>query len=307
MRKTKMILASLSLYFAPPALAKWNRGVERFCFYLVICLLLSSPIHGLAFAGQGTTATEYSIGVVPQFTQRRLHATWKPIADELGRRTGFHFKLLSTLTIQEFHKAYGQGQFDFVYVNPYTLVHFQKTQGYVPLVADKRVLRGIIVTAKNSKIKTIADLNGKTLAFPSPNAWAASMLVRGDLEQLHHLRVTPLYVKTHSSMYLHVAKGLNVAGGGVKKTLQKQSETIREQLKVIYTTRASPSHPIAAHPRIPQEIREKVRKTLLAMGSTQEGRKILAGVPIKQIIPVTFKDNYAVIGTWGMEKYWRPL
>jgi phosphonate transport system substrate-binding protein len=249
----------------------------------------------------------YSFGVVPQFEQRKLHAIWKPILDELGRRTGLQFKMASTLTIRDFHKAYSNGVFDFVYVNPYTLVHVHEKQSYVPLVSDKKMLRGIVVVRKDSKIKTVADLNDKTLAFPSPNAWAASMMVRADLEQIHHLRIKPLYVKTHSSMYLHVVQGLTDAGGGVEKTLLKQNAAIRDLLRVIYTTRNSPSHPIAAHPRVATDVQEKVRKALLDMSGTPEGKKMLAGVPVKQLIPVTYDGNYAVIGTWGMDKYWQPL
>lgn len=276
-------------------------------FLIALCL-------GVGFYGSTANTEEkssatstYSFGVVPQFEQRKLHAIWKPILDELGRRTGYHFKLASTLTIRDFHKSYSSGQFDFVYVNPYTLVHLQKVQSYIPLVTDKKVLRGIIVVRKDSKIKTVADLNGNTLAFPSPNAWAASLLVRADLDQIHHVKITPLYVKTHSSMYLHVVQGLTVAGGGVEKTLLRQKDAIRNELKVIYTTRASPSHPIAAHPRVPQDIREKVREALLAMGETPKGKKMLAGIPIKNLIPVTYDGNYAVIGTWGVDKYWQPL
>jgi phosphonate transport system substrate-binding protein len=276
-------------------------------FLAAVCL--SVGFYGLTTNAEekSSAASVYSFGVVPQFEQRKLHAIWKPILDELGRRTGLHFKLASTLTIRDFHKSYRSGQFDFVYVNPYTLVHLHKVQGYIPLVTDKKVLRGIIVARKDSKIKTVADLNGKTLAFPSPNAWAASLLVRADLDQIHHVKITPLYVKTHSSMYLHVAQGLTVAGGGVEKTLLRQKKAIRDELKVIYTTRASPSHPIAAHPRVPQDIRGKVRKALLAMSETPEGKKMLAGIPIKNLIPVTYEGNYAVIGTWGVDKYWQPL
>ena len=31
------------------------------------------------------------------------------------------------------------------------------------------------------------DLNGKTVAFPSPNALGASLLMRADLERLHKI------------------------------------------------------------------------------------------------------------------------
>lgn len=271
---------------------------------LAMVLAVHRPAWGVDQPAASAVA-EYTISAVPQFEQRKLYAIWKPIVDELARRTGLRLKLVSTLTIQDFHRAYGEGQFDFAYVNPYNILYFHDTQGYIPLVADKAPLRGILVVQKDSSIKTVADLDGQTVAFPSPNAVGASLLIRAELERVYRVRVTPLYVTTHSSVYFHVAKGLTVAGGGVEKTLQEQPEVIKAQLRVIFTTRPCPSHPVAAHPRVPPEVREKVRAALLAMGETPEGKEMLAKVPISQAIPVTY-DDYAIMSTWGLEKYWRP-
>lgn len=257
---------------------------------------------------QAFAATEnsYTFGVVPQFEQRKLYAIWKPIIDDLEKRTGLKFNLVTTLKIQDFEKAFGRGEFDFVYVNPYHVVQLHDTQAYIPLVADKTPLRGILVVRKEGPIKTPSDLNGKNVAFPSPNALGASLLVRADLDQIHHVKIEPMYVTTHSSVYLHVAKGLAAAGGGVEKTLQEQDESIRSQLRVIFTSRSCPSHPVAAHPRVPKADRDKVRKALLDMSETAEGRKMLQNVPVRQFIPVNYGD-YAVMRNWGLEKYWQPV
>ena len=248
----------------------------------------------------------YSFGVVPQFEQRKLYAAWKPIVDDLEKRTGLHFNLVTTLKIQDFEKAFARGEFDFVYVNPYHVIRVREAQGYIPLVADKVPLRGIIVVRKDGPIRTPADLDGKAVAFPSPNALGASLLVRSDLDQVHHVRVTPLYVKTHSSVYLHVAKNLVAAGGGVEKTLQEQDESLQAQLRVIYTTRSCPSHPIVAHPRVAPQVRNQVRKALLAMGETPEGKEMLLKVPVTQFIPVSY-DDYSIMRGWGLDKYWQTI
>ena len=168
---------------------------------------------------------------------------------------------------------------------------------------DKAPLRGILVVRKDSPIRKPSELDGKVVAFPSPNALGASLMMRADLERLHHAVVKPLYVKTHSSVYLHVVKGLAEAGGGVEKTLQEQDPLVREALRIIYTTRPMPSHPVAAHPRVPKEDREKVRRALLEFGETDEGRELLSKVPIKQIMP-TSMDDYKVMLGWGLESYW---
>ncbi|MEW6602463.1 MAG: phosphate/phosphite/phosphonate ABC transporter substrate-binding protein [Nitrospirota bacterium] len=275
-------------------------------------LLLIFSIESLMFlSGTGRHAAHaeekaYTIGVVPQFEQRKLYAIWKPIVEDLEQRTGIKFNLNSTLTIEAFEKAIERGDFDFVYMNPYHIVQVHARQGYIPLVADRVALRGIIVVQKDSAIQSPAELNDELVAFPSPNAIGATLLPKSDLGQLFQTTVEPLYVKTHSSVYLHVVKGLAAAGGGVEKTLQEQSEEIRNALRIIYTTRSFTSHPVAAHPRVPAEIREKVRTAFLSMNDSPEAMAMLRDVPVERFIPVTY-DDYAVMSSWGLEKYWQPV
>ena len=276
-------------------------------FVVVLAGLWMTVAAQASASGRETPAAPvYSFGVVPQFEQRKLYSTWKPIVDDLEKRTGLRFNLVTTLRIQDFEKAFSQGEFDFVYVNPYHVVQLHDTQAYVPLAADQIPLRGILVVRRDGPIKTPAKLDGKTVAFPSANALGSSLMVRSDLDQIHHVKVEPLYVKTHSSVYLHVAKDLAAAGGGVEKTLQEQDDALRSQLQVIYTTRPCPSHPIAAHPRVPPAVREEVRKALFAMGESREGKDLLRKVPIRQLVPVSYGD-YAVMLGWGLDRYWQAL
>lgn len=265
--------------------------VYAFTAYFPVSATAASPDH---------TAHVYTFGVVPQFEQRKLYAVWNPIITELSRRTGLRFKLVTTLTIENFEKEFATGGFDFVYMNPY---HVLKARHYLPLVADTVPLRGILVVRQDSPLKLLKELEGKEVAFPSPNALGASLLMRADLERLQHVKVKPLYVKTHSSVYLHVVKGLTAAGGGVEKSLSEQAPAIRNALRVIYTTRGLTSHPVSAHTRIQAADREKVRQALLAMDTTTEGRALLAKIPTTRLAPASLAD-YEKMRSWGLQSYW---
>jgi phosphonate transport system substrate-binding protein len=271
----------------------------RLMYTILNCVALCSLVH----AGEGPR--HYSFGVVPQFEQRKLYAIWKPIVEELEKQTGLKLKLTTTLQIQDFEKEYLQGNYDFVYMNPYFMVKGIQAKNYIPLVHDKTPLRGILVVRKDGPIKKIADLKGKTMAFPSPNAIGACLMIRSDLERLYQVTVTPLYVKTHSSVYLHVARDRVPAGGGVQKTLQEQDPLIQESLMVLYTTRPIPSHPIAAHERVPKADRERLQKALFAMGNTEAGRALLSRIPVQALETAT-TEEYAVMEGWGLDRYWDP-
>jgi len=258
------------------------------------------------FAGLASytyAAEPFTIGIVPQYDQRQLFEIWKPIVDELQKRTGLAFRLVSVPTIPAFEKEFLAGSYDFAYMNPYHVLKARKFQGYTPIVRDRAALRGILVVRNDSQITKLSALNGKVVAFPSPNALGASLLMRADLSRLHHVSVVPLYVKTHDSVYLHVVKGLAEAGGGVQKTLDEQDKPIQQSLRILYTTRDLPSHPIVVHPRVPQRDEEKVRNAFLEMAATKEGQKLLLKIPMKQPVS-TSMDDYSRMQEWGLDSFW---
>jgi len=246
---------------------------------------------------------EFTFGVVPQFEQRKLFAIWKPIVDELRRRSGVDIRLTVTLTVPEFEAALDKGTFDLVYANPYHILRVSDSQGYIPLVHDQEPLRGILVVRRDSPVKDVRELAGKTLAVPSPNALGASLLLRAELERLYGLRFAMLNVRTHSSVYLNVLNGLTDAGGGVEKTLSEQDPAIQGGLRILYTTRGMPSHPVAAHPRVNSEIRERVKKALLDMAATPAGAVLLGEVPMSRPVAASL-DDFLPMRKWGLENYW---
>jgi phosphonate transport system substrate-binding protein len=282
----------------------FDRFLNRFrrCKCTLVCVF-GILLLGLASMAAAAAKPVYTLGVVPQFEQRKLFAIWKPIVDELSQRTGLDIRLEVTLTIPEFETALEKGTFDFVYTNPYEILWVSGTQGYVPLVRDQTPVHGILVVRRLSPVKDIHELQGKTLAIPSPNALGASLLLRADLERLYGVHMKMVNVKTHSSVYLHVLNGLTDAGGGVEKTLSEQAPEIQAGLRVLYKTRPMPSHPIAAHPRIPQEIRERVRKALLEMGREPETHALLSKIPMPSPVSAAMAD-YQAMRPWGLDAYW---
>ncbi|MBI5250171.1 MAG: phosphate/phosphite/phosphonate ABC transporter substrate-binding protein [Desulfomonile tiedjei] len=263
---------------------------------LFALVLLARPPHSYP------TET-YSFGVVPQYDQRHLFRIWKPLLDLLQERAGLSFKLATTKRIPEFEKDYEQGCYDFIYLNPYHLLKASESQGYFPIICDRTDLHGILVVRKDSPIEDVKELNGKVVAFPSPNALGASLLMRADLLRIYHLRFSPVYVNSHDSVYLHVVKGLADAGGGVQKTLQEQEEPVQDSLRILYTTRGIPSHPIAVHPRVPKSATDKLISAFVELQATKKGQELLSKIPMNHPVP-TSMDAYSIMKDWGLEPFW---
>jgi phosphonate transport system substrate-binding protein len=268
--------------------------------------LLFASLASVSFLVWSAEDILYQFGVVPQFEQRKLFKIWRPILDELEQRTQLAFNLVGSPKIPVFEQMYIEGDYDFAYMNPYHILKANDTQGYLPLVRDgSRKLKGILVVLKDSPVQNVQGIAGKRVAFPAPNALGASILMRAELAQLHGVSIIPHYVRTHSSVYLHVALGLTSAGGGLLTTLNVQRPEIREKLRVLYKTRSVNPHPISVHPRVPKAHRKRVQQALLEMASSEKGAALLAKIPIRKLVIANMED-YSPMNAWGLEAFYTP-
>jgi len=266
--------------------------------FIIVALLLISP-HVAAKSEQA-----YTIGVVPQFEIRHIRKIWNPILKEIEKHTGIKIKLKGSPTIPDFEKEFTAGTYDFAYMNPYHALVANKNQGYVPIIRDNgRKLFGILAVRADSDIKSVKDLDGKKIAFPAPNALGASLLLRANLKDQHKINFNPVYVKTHSSVYLNVIVKQVTAGGGVQKTLNQQPENIKAGIRVLLRSPEVSPHPLTVHPRVSAADREKVAKALLRIGSHPVGKALLSKIPMKQVGPASLND-YAPLKDMGLERYY---
>lgn len=251
---------------------------------------LHSPQNSKETASKNHDSKYYTFGIVPQFEQRKIFNIWRPIINELEARTNIKLKMVGTAKIPDFARKFLHGKFDFAYMNPYHMMQAVDTQGYIPLVRDGgRTLNGIIVVHKDSKLKTINDLQDLEFAFPSANALGASLLIKAALIK-RKINYKANYVQTHSSVYLHVAKKLYPVGGGVLSTFSAQKDHIKNSLRIIYTSAPVSPHPISAHPRVPKEIRLKIKNALLKMSKSEHFKKYLKKIPIIKMIPAKINE-----------------
>ncbi len=266
-------------------------------------LALAGWFLAVALVPAALAAQEYTFAVVPQFERRKVFAIWQPIIAELEKRSGVGLKLTTTLTVVEYGQHMRKGAYDFVYTNPYYVLKFYPTQGYLPLVRDAKNLRGVVVVRKDSSIRNPDDLQGKTIAVPSLNAFGASLMVQADLANQFQVKVTVKDAKTHTSAYFQAINGLVDAAGGVQKTLQEQESAVQEALRVVYTTGELTSHPVAAHPRVPKAVQEKIRQAFLAMAEDPAMKPLLAKIPMQQVVPTSMAD-YLPAAKLGLDRYW---
>lgn len=241
------------------------------------------------------------VAVVPQLPPTEILKRWSPALQEIGRKTGLCFELQISPTIPTFEQAFLKGTPDLAFMNPYHQVMAKKAQGYLPLLADEKLLTGLLVVQKDSPIHSLKELSGKTIGFPAPNSFAASLLIRGLLEE-QKVAFTPSYVKTHSNVFRGVAIGDLAAGGGVNNTLTREPDGVRLALRVLYETPGFRAHPLSAHPRVSPAVREAVQAAFLALSGDEHGRELLNQIQIPRPALADYQKDYAPLERLGLDR-----
>ena len=239
------------------------------------CLLLL----GLATPAWGQQTLNFA--VVPQQSATQLAEAWTPVLAWLSQSSGLHLQFVTAPDVPSFEQRLAAGEYDLAYMNPYHYTVFSTRPGYQALARAKGDrIKGVLVVQKDSAIKGLADLNGKTLAFPTPAAFAASLLVQAELRG-RGIAFTPKIVNSHNSVYRSVAKGIFPAGGGIPRTLNLLDETVRGDLRVLWETREFTPHAIASRPGLNADVRLRLLNAMREMGVDARGQELLKSIGFK--------------------------
>ncbi|AIW14142.1 phosphate/phosphite/phosphonate ABC transporter substrate-binding protein [Vibrio tubiashii] len=237
-----------------------------------------------------TLADTLTFGVVPQQSASRLAKQWGPLVDTLKEQTGYEITFSTAPNIPEFEKRLSEGEYDLAYMNPYHYTVFSQVSGYraIAKAKDKRI-KGIIVARKSNDYQSLEDLQGQTLAFPSPAAFAATVLTQSDLKNAD-VEFESDYVSSHDSVYLSVAKGFYPAGGGVMRTFNTLPDVVKSQLEPIWITKPYTPHAIAYHPRLRNDQANAIQAALVSLQNTSQGGQQLKSLNIKGFEPASDSD-----------------
>ncbi len=235
-------------------------------------------------------AEALSFGIVPQQSSTKLAAIWTPVLEYLSKKTGLELTFATAKDIPTFEKRLLEGEYDLSYMNPYHFTFFNKQVGYRAMVhrAGKGI-QGLVVVRKDSPIQSLEELQGQKLAFPSPAAFAASVLPRGEMRSAG-IDIEPVYVSSHDSVYLNVEKGFFKAGGGIGRTLNNTAPEVKNQLRVLWQTKVYTPHAIASHSRVSLGVHQKVTDALVGMSRDPEGIALLKSMSVSGFVPAKDED-----------------
>lgn len=246
-------------------------------------LLLTSAATAVAQSGK------IIIGVIPELNLVKQMDRFVPLSDYLEKKTGFGVDIKPLSNYGQIYEEMRDGNIDAGFFGSFVYIITRARIDIEPLVRPvlpngKSTYTGVLFVRKDAGIKNPADMKGKTIALVDPATTGGYLAQREYLE--HH------GINIDTDMKIHWAGSHEAAIkavlsnqaqiGGAKSTVvakfRKENSVFDTVVDIISETpkQGVPDNTLAARKGLDPGKRDLLRKTLLAMGSDPEGKKVLA-------------------------------
>ncbi len=243
-----------------------REAVERAATILAAAVALHSP---------GVAAEQaYSFYVLNQRSIALTAQYWNPILTHVSRKSGVPLELKLAKTAQEGNAIAERSGYDFLYTNHFFTPERDRL-GYKVIARPAGPgIRSQIVVPEDSPIQTLQDLNGKDVAFVTPDGFTGYWLPMDALLRAK-VKINVVFTGNQeaSSAQLRVNK---VAAAGVNSSVMaRYGRRESFEYRALWTSEIYQDLCIMANPKVPADKVAAVRAVLINMVRDPEGSRIL--------------------------------
>ncbi len=258
----------------------------------------------------------YQFAVHPLHNPEKLAATYQPLVDLINQRLqGARIELVPSRDYSAYNARFRARGPALLLPNPWQTLEAMKV-GYrvLAMAGDPQDFRGLLIARRDSPIREVSDLKGKTVSYPAPTALAACIMPQYFLHQ-HGLDVNRdianVYVGSQESSILQVYLGKAAVAATWPppwRMFQHDHPREAEQLRVIWETPALVNNSVMVRDDVPPTVAEVIRDTLLHLGDSPQGRAVLQGMSSSAFLPAD-DETYAPVRRYvaDFERDVRPV
>ncbi len=241
-------------------------------------------------------------GVHPLHNPQRLFEVYGPIVEYLnGRVGGARLQLEASRSYEEFERKLYARHFHYALPNPIqtleSLPHGYRVFGKM---GDDDQFRGLLIVRKDGGIEKVSDLKGKVVSFPARSALAATLMPLWFLRE-NGLDVNDgiqrLFSGSQESSIMNVYLGRSAAAATWPvpwRTFVELNPGIARELVVRWETSPLVNNGLVVRDDVGPDRAGSVAAHLLALHTQEEGRKLLAAIPLSRFEPAT-EETYAPV------------
>jgi phosphonate transport system substrate-binding protein len=243
-----------------------RRAITRAATILAAAVAMHSPGVAAQQAYAFYVLNQRSISLTAQY--------WNPILTHVSRKSGVPLELKLAKTAKEGNAIAEMGQYDFLYTNHFFTPERDRF-GYKVIARPAGPgIRSQIVVPMDSPIRSLQDLNGKEVAFVTPDGFTGYWLPMDALLRAKvNVKVVFAGNQEASSAQLKVNK---VAAAGVNSTIMSRYARRESfEYRALWTSDIYQDLCIMANPKVPADKVAAVKAAFIDMAKHPEGRQIL--------------------------------
>ncbi len=218
--------------------------------------------------------TPFTLGVFPYVSRGQLVEYHTPLKLYLEKQLQRPVDLVTAPDFAEFMARTQKGEYDLVLTAPHLGRLAETRDGYIRIVKTGHEVQGIFLVRKDSAIRSLADLKGKTIMMAQP----ISIIYQMGVEELRKNNLEPgkditlIGSRTHNNALYAPARKESDASVTGQLLWANAEPDIRAQLVEIGRTHTVPGFMLMAHKRLPAAQIKRLQASLLNLHKTNEGK-----------------------------------
>ncbi len=240
----------------------------------------------------GSKSNPIKMAFVPSLETGHMVTSADKLARAIEKKTGYSIKVSIPVSYAAVIEAMGAGRADIAWYAPLSYALAHKTVGAEVMLVTERDGQtnyfGIILARKGSSIKKIEDLRGKRFAFVDPlstsgTLYAKELLLEHGIDPDKDIQA--VYAGGHDKAIIALdSKQVDACsvysgyGTDARDRVAKDIPGIKQKTIIIGRTATIPNDNVSASKTLPPEVRDSVRKALLEISGSPDGRAMLMEV-----------------------------
>jgi phosphonate transport system substrate-binding protein len=231
---------------------------------------------------------EFLIGLIPEENIFRQIQRHRPLAKYLSEKLGTNVRFTILSRYGDIVDRFVSRNMDGAFFGIFTSVLAQEKLGVEPLVRPvnpdgSTTARGYLIVRKDSGIKTAADIKGKRAVFVDKATatgylFAVAYLREKGIKDLDSYFSEYYFTGSHDTAVYAVLDGRADVGTVKSRILEKlisKDPLIKDEILVLASSISLPDTTLCVRKDIPEELKQKLKDTLLTMHQDPRGIEVL--------------------------------
>jgi phosphonate transport system substrate-binding protein len=248
------------------------------------------------------------IGLLPEMNVFKQKQRFDPLAVYLTERMGIEVRLTILSRYGNIIERIKEEKIDGAFLGSFTGALSISQLGVEPLARPINMdgtstYYGHIFVKKNSNIKTVADMKGKTLALVErattagyifPLAW----FKRQGVDDIGSYFSDHFFTGSHDGAIdavLNNKADVGAAKNTIYERMQKSYPRIAEELVILTSSPRVPSNGLCVRENLPEQHKKKLKDLLLNLHQDQEGIVVLNKLGAKRFVETSREDYQPVL------------